>query len=179
MSIFQRWFGSKDTFIPRSLEGTEFMFSKDRGEYTLPMELIARELSEIRKGVSGIQSDVADVRSDVSALAQDVKGLGSTQHRHETWLTKIDGDVIALRGFPQKIESVEKTVLRLESDVEKQKSTISELKSFQTSETAIDATKKAGLSRFQAFLTIASIFISMGSTVLLAIVWILSRLPPV
>jgi archaellum component FlaC len=176
MSLFQRWFGTSE-HPTINLEGTEYMFSKSR-DFTIPMELIARELSEIRKGVSGIQSDIADVRTDVSALSQDVKGLGSTQHRHETWLTKIDGDVIALRGFPQKIEAVEKAVVRLESEFDKQKNTISDLRNFQTSETAIDATKKAGLSRFQAFLTIVSIFISMGSTILLAIVWILSRLPP-
>ena len=169
MTIFQKWFGSSRNQIG-DLERAGFMFSKENASYMIPLEMIARELSEIKRGVSGIQSDVADVRADVSALSQDVKGLGSTQSRHETWLTKIDGDVIALRGFPQKIEAVEKTVMKLESDV-------SALKAFQTSETAIDASKRAGLSKTQSLLVILSIVIGFVTNIFLALLWLIPKLP--
>lgn len=168
MNIFHKWFGDSRHQIG-DLERAGFMFSKENASYMIPLEMIARELSEIKRGVSDIQSDVADVRTDVSALSQDVKGLGSTQSRHETWLTKIDGDVIALRGFPQKIEAVERTVMKLESDV-------SSLKAFQTSETAIDDSKKAGLSKTQSLLVILSIIMAFAANVIMALVWIIPKL---
>ena len=85
--------------------------SRVRGIQPSMEELVFNELTHIRDGISSI-------KVEVSALSQDVKALALTQNRHETWLTKIDGDVTSLRGFPQKIDSVESSLRRIESDVD-------------------------------------------------------------
>lgn len=120
------------------------------------------EISEIRKGVGNI-------RSDVSALAQDVKALGSTQHRHETWLTKIDGDVMSLRNFPQKLDTLEKNQERMKED-------ISDLKTFKISSTTVQNTKREGLGKFHTFLAISSIIISILTVFGTALFWIFTKI---
>lgn len=166
MTFLQRLFGSKS--YEHTSGGTYLMPTP---QDQVPINWLAQELAKIRDGVVGI-------REDVSAMSQDVKSLSSNQSRHETWLTKIDSDVTSLRGFPQKIDTVEKDVKELETSMGGLKAEIAELKAYRASSIASEATKKDGLGRTQQLITIFSILFSMGSTLLLAIMWLLSKLPP-
>ena len=171
---------------PHTLPGSYYYMppSRVRGIQPSMEELVFNELTHIRDGISSI-------KVEVSALSQDVKAVASTQNRHETWLTKIDGDVTSLRGFPQKIDSVESSLRRIESDVdesiksiekdieksfkeietrlEKQQTDISDLKTYKTTETS----KNQGLMKF---ITVSAVLVSRGSTVLAGLFWLFTRL---
>lgn len=181
MTLFRKLFVRDDT------TGGNFLMltNKAHNGGQIPVEWLAQELSQIREGV-------ITIKTDVSTLTHDVRNLGANQGRLETWLTKVEGDVTSLRGFPQKLESVERDLKELEKDisllkpivgkvdnverdVKEFKDSIKELNNFKIAEMAANSTKSAGFARFSQFVAIFSTTIAILSTLILAMFWLFSK----
>lgn len=190
-NIFSRLLGRDSISTSYPSEGHLMFTSNPQNPQSIPIEWLRGELQVIRQGLHEIHNNVSNVRTEVSVLSQDVKNLADRSGRHETWLTKIEGDVKGLHGFPQKIMTVETdqkrletlierqnlklselenlkidapNIKRLETTIERQSSELLELKTFKTA----TESKNQGLLKF---ITTSAILVAMGSTLISGLFW--------